>query len=150
MAEVLPTIYVTSRRNHSQTWLSFKARGYNIISSWIDISDIVESERVGKVWWPIWLAEAASADYLIFWAKPGEDTHTSCLLEIGACLAGGGTILHVGVSDSMKTGNGELADFTYHPRWIRLTSLETAFRIASLQIPALECQAIDYQSTDSV
>ncbi len=138
MIEILPTIYVTSRRNHSQTWLGFKARGFNIISSWINMNDTLEPQQVGREYWPIWIAEAASAGYLIFLSKTGEMTHTSCLLEIGACLAAGGIIIHVGVSDTMKTGNGELADFVFHPRWIRVPDLETAFKIASLVVPQKE------------
>jgi hypothetical protein len=130
-----PTIYVSSKKTHSEMWLTHKSRGYNIISSWIHYNEIFETEQVGQTLWPQWIAEAASADYLIFWAKPGENSHESCLLEIGACLAAGGTILHVGVTDTMKSGNGDLADFVYHPKWFRIPELETALRIASLQTP---------------
>ena len=134
---VPPTIYVSSKRAHAQTWLTYRARKFNIISSWIDLNEILSVEEVGRLW-PVWIEEAARSDYLIFWAKPGEDSHEGSLIEIGACLAAGGHVLHVGVSETMKTGNGELADFTHHPKWLRITDLETAFKIASLALSISE------------
>jgi hypothetical protein len=129
-------IYVTSKRMHASMWLHYRKR-FNIISTWINIG-VAEPEFLGNCWWPYWLAEAATAPYLIFYAKQGDAAHNSCLLEIGACLSGGGQILHVGISDTMKTANGELADFTYHPRWRRLPDLEMAFHVASIRLPASE------------
>lgn len=127
-------IYVTSKRIHAPMWQHYKGRGFNITSSWINVG-VGEPEMIGQQWWPIWIAEAMSAPYLIFYAKPGDATHASSLLEIGACLAGGGQVLHIGVSDIMKTGNGELADFTYHPSWRRLPHIELAFKIAAIRLP---------------
>jgi hypothetical protein len=91
---------------------------------------VLEREVIGTKYWPVWLSEASHADYLIFYAVPTDRNHNSCLLEIGACLVGGGTILHVGVSDTMKTLDGELADFTSHPKWHRLTELDAALQMA--------------------
>lgn len=126
-------IYVSSKHIHASMWHYYKKR-FNIISSWINVG-VTEPENAGQVWWPHWLAEASSAPFLIFYAKPGDAAHNHCLLEIGACLAGGGQVLHVGVSETMKTANGEMADFTYHPRWRRLPDLELAFKIASIRLP---------------
>lgn len=128
-------IYVSSKRHHVGLWTIWKRKGYNIISSWINVVGEIDVEEVGRIWWPIWIAEAATAPYLIFYSKPGDINHSSNLLEIGACLASGGQIIQVGVSDSVKTGNGEMADFTYHPRWRRVTEIETAFKIAANRIP---------------
>lgn len=138
-------IYVCSKRQHASTWRTYKAKGYNIVSSWINLEGALDVEEVGRVWWPIWLAEASSAAFTIFYAKPGDTNHSSCLLEMGACLATGGQIIHVGVSDTMKTGNGEMADFTYHPRWRRVTDLELAFRIASSRILADQPLPVDFR-----
>lgn len=134
-----PTIYVSSKHTHIELWRYHRLHGHNIISSWIDLDGVFDAETIGKEYWPVWLAEAASADYLIFYAVPADrHQHQSCLLEIAACLAAGGIILHVGVSDMTKTLNGELADFTYHPRWHRIAGLDRALDIAAnrVEIPA--------------
>jgi hypothetical protein len=125
------TIYVSSKREHVQMWRYYRRLGHPIISSWLDLDGVLDDETIGHTHWPVWLVEACAADYLIFYATPADRNHNSCLLEIGACLAGGGRILHVGVSDTMKTLDGELADFTAHPKWTRLVDLETAFGIAA-------------------
>lgn len=128
-------IYVSSRNEHVLMWRYYRQLGHNIISSWIDLEGILDHASIGATYWPIWLAEAHGADYLIFYAvQTDKGQHGASLLEIGACLAGGGTILHVGVSDTMKTLNGELADFTGHPKWNRLPDLVSAFRV--IQEPA--------------
>lgn len=134
---IAPRIYVSSKTTHVQMWKHYRTRGYNIISSWLDIDETLSVEQIGHDYWPVWLAEATSSDYLIFYAAPSDRNHNSCLLEIAACLAGGGTILHIGVSENTKTQNGELADFTHHPRWKRLADLEAAFTIAQ-EIPSTE------------
>lgn len=144
MADPTP-IYVSSKRTHVGLWHIWKNKGYNIISSWINITGELDVEDVGRIWWPLWIAEAFTAPYLIFYSKPGDINHAGNLLEIGACLAGGGQIIHVGVSDTMKTGNGEMADFTHHPRWRRVTEIETAFKIASNRIPADVVLPVDYR-----
>jgi hypothetical protein len=126
-----PTIYVSSKRTHTQLWKSFRNRGQNIISSWIDLEGELDVVTIGRVYWPIWLHEAASVNYLIFYTTHQDSNHAGNMMEIAACLYAGGTVLQVGVSETMKTGSGELADFVYHPRWHRLTSLDEAFRIAS-------------------
>jgi hypothetical protein len=123
-------IYVSSTHEHVEMWRYYRRSGQPICSTWIDLDGIIDRETIGREHWPIWLDEAARAEHLIFFAQPTDKHHNHCLLEIGACLAGGGQILHVGVSPTMKTLDGELADFTSHPRWIRLTDLETAFRMA--------------------
>lgn len=138
MIDDLTPIYVSSKRNHIQIWKSYKTKGFNIISSWINVEGAIDVEILGSVWWPIWLAEAATAAYLIFYCRPGEVNHTSNLLEIGSCLTHGGSILHVGVSDTMKTLDGQMADFTYHPRWYRCSDLEKAFDIAAKRIPVID------------
>lgn len=133
-----PKIYVTSKRQHTQLWRNYRFRGYRIISSWIDLDGAIEAETIGRVYWPLWLSEAGSADYVLFYAHPQDVNHASCLLEITACLVAGGTVLHVGVSENMKTSNGDMADFTHHPRWHRLADIETAFKIAAHQTPVEE------------
>ena len=138
-------IYVSSKRGHVGLWHIWKKKGYNIISSWINVTGEIDVEDVGRLWWPLWISEAYSAPYLIFYAKPDDINHAANLLEIGACLAGGGQIIHVGVSETMKTGNGEMADFTYHPRWRRVTEIETAFKIASNRVPADVILPADYR-----
>jgi hypothetical protein len=125
------SIYVSSRHEHSEMWRYYRRQGQPIISSWIDLDGEIDNEEIGKIYWPKWLEEARTASHLIFYAVPTDKGHNSCLLEIGSCLAGGGSIIHVGVSEAMKTLNGDLADFTMHPRWTRLTDLDQAFRLAS-------------------
>lgn len=115
------------------------------MSSWIDVDGSLEVEETGREHWPLWLAEAHTSMFLIFYAKPGDAPHTGNLLEIGACLAGGGQIVHVGVSDTMKTSNGKPADFVYHPNWRRVVDLELAFKIASHRIAADAPLPADFQ-----
>lgn len=145
MTELKTPIYVSSKRMHLPTWQYYRRRGFNIISSWIDVEGALEIETAGREHWPLWIAEAHSALFLIFYAKPGDGAHTGNLLEIGACLAGDGQIIHVGVSDTMKTANGELADFIYHPNWRRVVDLEIAFKIATNRIRADEPLPDDFQ-----
>ena len=127
-----PTIYVSSKPEHVAMWRWYRRLGQPIISSWIDLEGVIDRDTIGRRYWPVWIEEARIADYLVFYAVPTDKNHNSCLLEIGACLAGGGTIIHVGVSDSMKTLDGELADFTSHPKWHRLTELDAAFQMIKL------------------
>lgn len=127
----MKSIYVASKRQHVELWRTWRRRGYNIISSWIDLEGGVEVDKLGREYWPLWLAEAGAAEFLIFYAAPWDGRQDGALLEIGTALAAGRTILCVGVSDSLKTANGEWADFTYHPRWQRILSLEEAFAVAA-------------------
>lgn len=138
------TIYVSSKHIHVQLWRHYRHRGHNIISSWIDLDEILDLETVGRKYWPIWLGEAYASDFLIFYAVPSDTNHNSCLLEIASCLQGGGTILHVGVSEAMKTYDGEMADFTYHPRWKRIANLDKAFET----IASYEDEASKYLEAD--
>lgn len=118
-------------------WRYYRRLGKNIISSWIDLEGLLDRETIGSTYWPKWIEEAHHADYLIFYAvATDKGQHNASLLEIGACLAGGGTILHIGVSDTMKTLDGEIADFTSHPKWHRLVDLESSFQI--IQNPPFE------------
>lgn len=130
MYEDKTPIYVSSKRMHLGMWQIWKKKGHNIISTWINIDGTHDLENIGQNWWPHWLAEASTAPYLIFYSKPGDIDFSSNLLEIGASLAGGNIVISVGASDFMKTANGELADFIYHPRWWRTTTLDAAFKIA--------------------
>ena len=124
-------VYVSSKRMHLGMWQSWKKKGHNIISTWINVEGAHDLESIGKHWWPIWLSEAYSAPYLIFYAKPGDVDHSANLLEIGASLAGGNIVLSVGISDIMKVSGGDLADYIYHPRWWRCLNLDEAFKIAA-------------------
>lgn len=134
--ETRTRIYGSSKRQHVQTWLHYRTHGNLITSSWIDLVGEIDIEEVGQKYWPIWLREASDCEYLIFYAKPGDAPHTSNLLEIGAALAANRQIIHVGVSDTIKTQNGELADFAYHPNWRRHHDLEQALKLANLRVPA--------------
>ncbi len=129
-----PTIYVSSKRTHTQMWRSYRNQGQHIISSWIDLEGEIEQQIIGRKYWPLWLTEAASVDYLIFYAVPQDLNHAGNLLEIAACLHAGGKVLHVGVSETMKTASGGLADFVFHPSWYRLVSLDEAFRLAACPV----------------
>jgi hypothetical protein len=124
-------IYVSSKRLHVGMWHKWKNKGYNIISSWLNVEGAFNSENIGKMWWPHWLAESYSAPYLIFYAAAGDGPHLANLLEISASLTGGNIVLSVGQSDIMKTNDGEFADFTFHPKWQRCHTLEEAFKFAS-------------------
>lgn len=135
-SEKRPRIYGSSKRQHVETWLHYRKKGFLITSSWIDLTGEIDINEVGQKYWPIWLREASDCEYLIFYAKPGDAVHSSNLLEIGAALANKRQVIHIGVSDTMKTANGELADFTYHPNWRRHHDLEQAFKIAGLRISA--------------
>ena len=122
-SDTRPTIYVSSKRQHTQLWRVYRHRGWRIVSSWIDLDDAIEAETLGHTYWPLWLNEAAMADYLLFYAHPQDGSHSENLLEIGAALVGGATVLHVGVSSNMKTQDGEMSAFTYHPKWVRFASI---------------------------
>jgi hypothetical protein len=127
-------IYVSSKRQHVELWRTWRKRGYNIISSWIDLEGGVEIDKLGREYWPVWLAEAARAEFLIFYAAPWDGRQEGALLEIGAALTAGRTVLCVGVSESVKTADGEWADFTYHPSWLRVLDLDAAFKMVAASI----------------
>jgi hypothetical protein len=122
------SIYVSSNKKHVSIWKHYRVKGYNIISSWIDLEISLDIIDVGKLW-PIWIEEAKMSRFLIFYSSRDDKNHSGSLIEIGACLSTGGIILHVGNSPTMLTGNGKLADFTYMPNWYRVSDLEKAFEI---------------------
>lgn len=127
----MSTIYMSSVHEHGTMWRYHRNLGIPIISSWIDLDGIFRADEIGHNYWPIWIEEAHNASHLIFYATPTDrHQHLHCLLEIGACLAGGGTVIQVGVTDVVKTLDGEYADFVSIDRWHRLTSINDAFVMA--------------------
>ena len=136
-------IYASSKYYHGKLWQEWRNKGFPIISTWIDLPPKSPKSptptQIGQDHWPVWLEQAKTCTDLILYIKPGDRNHTGCLLEIGAALSGGARVWQIGQSDTFKTLMGSPADFTKHPDWRIVSSLEAAFgRIMKQETAELE------------
>lgn len=99
-------------------WRSFRERGYDITSRWID-SGAQESDMES-----IWVkchTDIAKADVLVFFMDDG-DVAKGALVEVGMALARGMTVLAVGATPDHS--------WTNHPGVVVCPSLEDAMSTA--------------------
>lgn len=111
-------IYIASKILHAYRWRELRAKGFNIISTWID-----ETEANG-VQDPCDLAqrcinEAKSADRVILYCETG-DFLKGTLMEVGAALSVGVPVYVVGNCESINS------IFTEHPLWHKCDHISQA------------------------
>jgi hypothetical protein len=116
-------VYVVSKINYAECWRGHRLNGLPIISSWIDDGgpeDIDFSEA-----WPRYLAEVSSAAVVLVYVSGdavSPDRLKGGLLEIGAGLASGATVIVVGEIPELKTAK-------HHDRIIEVETLPEALRL---------------------
>lgn len=113
-------IYVASRSRHASMWLRFRAKGYPILSTWIDEAGPGETLD----WMDLWrrcVRESHEADVLILYAESGEVLR-GALVEMGSALAGGRVVICVCPDEVL--GNLVRADI------LRAPTVESAFEMA--------------------
>ena len=104
------TIYTASKTTHAEKWRRLRARGHDIISTWIDEAGEGQSADYAELAQRC-IDEAAAADITILYCQPGEILK-GALLEAGAALAAGKEVRCVGDCESISRV------FRKHPRWI--------------------------------
>lgn len=129
-------IYVISKIGYAAQWRALRDRGYPIISSWIDDGELTDEQLAER--WPVYLEEAASAQFVLIHTEPGE-TLKGGLAEVGAALAGGATVFVCGVVPAgMRT-------LQHHPRVSVVPSIAQALaRIGVMTPDALQGVIADW------
>ncbi len=122
-----PAFYTASKTNHAAKWRQLRARGHNIIATWIDEADEGQSADYADLAERC-IAEAAAADVTILYCQPGEILK-GALLEVGAALAAGKEVRCVGDCESISRV------FRKHPRWIECDSLAASLANSQLNQP---------------
>lgn len=125
------TIYIASKTKHAPMWRLARQLGAPIISTWIDEPD---PSPDFEMLWCRCIEEAAAADFVVLYAQHGE-VFKGALVECGAALAAGRTVIQVGVCESLKAGDGSDASFTSHPNWRRVEDIANAFAFAYEERP---------------
>ena len=113
-----PSFYTASKTSHAPKWRQLRARGHNIIATWIDEADEGQSADYADLAERC-IVEAAAADVTILYCQPGEILK-GALLEVGAALAAGKEVRCVGDCESISRV------FRKHPRWIECKSLDAS------------------------
>ena len=89
-------IYFASKVVHARRWRLLRDKiGYPIISTWIDEAEQGQSQDLADLWRRC-VAEASSAEVLVFNAEPGE-LFKGAWIELGAALSSGVPVLGVGL-----------------------------------------------------
>lgn len=121
-------IYVASKAKYAPHWRHLEpvlsSMGFPFKASWIHHEGQADSNL-----WITAIREAVSADALLAMLEPGE-THKGDLVEIGAHLGAGGTVIVVG-----KHPEGH--SWMKHPRVIEVDSMESAI----VELRKIEVQA---------
>lgn len=113
-------IYIASKTKHANKWRKLRAKGHNIISTWIDEAGPGMSADLKDLAIRC-IDEAKSADRLILFARE-DDVLKGALVEVGAALASGVPVYVVGYSPSYATALNQ------HPLWRDCLNLEDALR----------------------
>ena len=98
-------IYTASKTQHADKWKALRARGFPIISTWIDEAGVGETQSFSDLWTRC-ILEAKSCDLLLCYREPGE-VLKGAFIEVGAALASGKPVAVVGDFDGMS--------FLHHP-----------------------------------
>lgn len=112
-------IYVASKAVHGHEWRALRASGYPILSTWIDESDLGQTND----WTDLWIRcvrEASQAAALVL-IRRDQETLKGALVEVGAALANGVPVLAVGIED---------LSVRHHPGVIRCADELTAWSSA--------------------
>lgn len=82
----LNKFYVCSRVKHADRWKDYRARGANIISTWIDEAGAGETESYSELWVRI-QKEVRESNGLIMLLEPDDFPLKGALVEAGMALA---------------------------------------------------------------
>lgn len=91
MTRAPDTIYVASRASvpaRGEMWRAIRARGANIISTWIDEDGEGQTASMPDLWKRI-IAEVARSSRLVLYVEPEDFPLKGALIEVGAALAFG-------------------------------------------------------------
>lgn len=124
-----PSIYTASKLWHAPKWRELRERGVNVQASWIDFPERPATDDERLRLWVFCAREAAAADFMIFYAEPGE-VHKGALVEAGGALSCGKVVIQVGTCGSLTAGDGSDVAFTRHPNWRVAASIDDALRMA--------------------
>jgi hypothetical protein len=113
-------IYIASKTKHADKWRKLRAKGHDIISTWIDEAGQGESKDLADLAERC-INEAKSADRLILYCE-SEDFLKGALVEVGAALGAGVPVYVVGYCDSVVSA------LNNHPLWKDCLSLNEALR----------------------
>lgn len=91
------TIYIASKVKHASRWRELRANGANIISTWIDETEVGQSQDLNDLWHRC-VKEAATADFLVLYREP-EENLKGAWVELGAALACGTTVFAIGIGE---------------------------------------------------
>jgi nucleoside 2-deoxyribosyltransferase len=104
-----PRIYVASEVKHASLWLSARADGYPIISTWIDEAGPGETPSLAALWERI-VPEVLSADAFVIFRDGFDEILKGAYVELGIALAAGLPIYAVGFDDA------HAPSFMQHPQ----------------------------------
>jgi hypothetical protein len=117
----MKTIYIASKTRHAVAWKQLRKQGYNIISTWIDESELGETKDFEDLANRC-VKEASMADFLILYCEPGE-LLKGALLEAGASLGSDRVVIQVG---NCKSISPVLAN---HSNWVVRKTIESALKL---------------------
>lgn len=118
-------IYPASKVRHAPMWREL-AKRYPIEATWIDYPEPEDDLGFATLW--VACIHEASRSNVVLYCEPG-DVLKGALVEVGACLGGGGKVFVVGDVEPLKTAR-------FHPRVkvFPLECLEEALREASFNL----------------
>jgi hypothetical protein len=116
-----PSIYTASKPKHAPRWRELRARGYNVIATWIDYAD------GGAVtdWQRLWLdcaREAADANITLVYIEPGDELR-GAYVEMGIAIANHRRVMVVNPS------NVKFTDAVNHPLVSVFDDIELALAV---------------------
>jgi hypothetical protein len=111
-------IYPCSKIRHAPMWRELRGT-HPIRATWLDADP--QSDGDLRELWSIATEEAALSNVVVY-AEPG-DVLKGAAVEVGACLAGGGTVYVVGEPDALRT-------VRHHVRVVSCETVEEALNLA--------------------
>ena len=111
-------IYIASKTKHAAKWKELRAKGYDVIATWIDEAGEGETKDFADLANRC-ISEASSANRLILYYESGEYLK-GAFIEIGAALANRVPIFVIGEPLPITS------TFRNHPLWHQCETLEQA------------------------
>ena len=97
----MKSIYFSSKVKYAQSWIDWKDRGVNVISTWIYEADKGQSRDLPDLAQRC-ITEPSKADATILYCKQGEHLKFA-LAEVGAALAYGKIVFVIGDCESISS-----------------------------------------------
>lgn len=130
----IPAVYTASKVRHGWRWRELRDQGVNVIASWIFLGEgPLATQKEYENLWIACVHEARIANACLLYAEEG-DVLKGALIEAGACLAAGGSVIQVGDCESLRAGGKSDASFRRHPRWFRAASVDEAMWMAGVKL----------------